>query len=51
MSIEITKATSQDAEEIINYTKQIGAETDNMSYGSEGMPVSVEDVSGYGKFR
>lgn len=43
MSIEIVKATAKDAEEIINYTKQIGVETDNMSYGSEGMPVGIED--------
>lgn len=36
MSIMIDKATPADAAAIIEYLKQVGAETDNLTFGAEG---------------
>ena len=41
-SIMINEATPADAERLIAYTKLIGGETDNLTYGAEGMGISVE---------
>lgn len=43
MSILITKAAPEDAEEIIALLDTLGAETDNLSFGAEGLGISVED--------
>ena len=42
MSINIEKAASRDAALILEYLKQVGGETDNLTFGSEGLPFSVE---------
>jgi len=42
MSVIIEKASSTDAASILEYLKQVGGETDNLTFGSEGMPFSVE---------
>ena len=42
MSIIIEKASPTDAASILEYLKQVGGETDNLTFGSEGMPFSVE---------
>ncbi len=42
MNIEIIKAVPEDAEEIIEYLKKIGGESDNLTFGAEGMPITVE---------
>lgn len=47
MSIVIEKASYTDAKAILNYLKQIGSETDNLTFGSEGLPISVEDEAVY----
>ena len=47
MSITIKKATCEDAAEILQYLKQIGAETDNLSFGVEGLPFTVESEAAY----
>ena len=47
MSIIIEKATSADAFEILQYLKQIGAETDNLTFGSEGLPFTIEAEAEY----
>lgn len=47
MNILITRAMPEDAEEIIKLLKIMGGETDNLTFGSEGMPVSVEDERNY----
>lgn len=39
--IQIREASPQDAEAILSYMKQIGAETDNLTYGAQGLPVTV----------
>lgn len=42
MSVRIEKATPSDAAMLLEYLKQVGGETDNLTFGSEGMPFSVE---------
>ena len=42
MSIRIEKATPSDAAKLLKYLKQVGGETDNLTFGPEGMPFSVE---------
>ena len=39
---EIRKATPDDAEKIIEYCKIAGGESDNLSFGPEGIPFTVE---------
>ena len=40
--IEIRKATASDAENILEYCKIIGGESDNLTFGSEGVSITVE---------
>lgn len=42
MDILITKAMPEDAEELLALLRKIGSETDNLSFGAEGLPFSVE---------
>ena len=42
MSIRIEKAILSDAAKLLKYLKQVGGETDNLTFGPEGMPFSVE---------
>jgi len=42
MAIIIKEATPEDAEKILKYTTIIGGETDHLSFGAEGMNLSVE---------
>lgn len=41
--IGIRKAVWQDAEEILEFCKLAGGETENLTYGAEGIGVSVEE--------
>lgn len=43
MSIVIEKANYRDAEAILQYMRQIGGETDNLTFGSEGFSCTVEE--------
>ena len=47
MEITINKALPEDAAELIEYLKKVGGETDNLTFGSEGLPVTVEDERSY----
>lgn len=47
MNITIEKARPQDAERIIEYMKITGGESDNLTFGSEGLPISVEEEEAY----
>ena len=38
----IRELTTDDAEQLIAYTKQIGGESDNLTFGADGFPVTVE---------
>ena len=42
MEIRIKKAEPSDAAMLLEYLKQVGRETDNLTFGPEGMPFSVE---------
>ena len=37
MNVTIKKATAEDAEKILEYCKVVGGETDNLTFGSEGV--------------
>lgn len=43
MSIVIEKASPMDAEAMLEYLKQIGGETDNLTFGAEGLPFTIEE--------
>lgn len=45
--IEIIKATSSDAVDILAFTKVCGSETDNLSFDGEGIPITVEQEESY----
>lgn len=47
MSICIERAKSQDAEELLRWMQVVGGETDNLTFGSEGMQISVEEEETY----
>lgn len=40
---DIREATPKDAEKIIIYLAQVGGETDYLSFGKEGLPISIEE--------
>ena len=42
MEIRIEKAIPSDAAMLLEYLKQVGGETDNLTFGSEGMSFSIE---------
>jgi len=47
MSIVVKKATGADAAYLLQYLKQIGKETDTLSFGSEGVPFTPESEATY----
>lgn len=47
MSIVIEKASYTDAEAMLEYLKQIGSETDNLTFGAEGLPLTIEEEAAY----
>lgn len=40
--LEIRKATASDAEKILEYCKAIGSESDNLTFGAEGVSIPLE---------
>lgn len=47
MDIIIEKATAADAVQLLEYLKQIGGETDNLSFGAEGLGFSSDSEADY----
>ena len=47
MDIIIEKASPSDAKDVLDYLKQIGSESDNLTFGAEGLPFSVEAEASY----
>lgn len=43
----IVRAQAEDAAALLEYLKIIGGETDNLSFGPEGVPLSVEQEASY----
>lgn len=46
-NIEIVRAKGQDAEALLEYLKIVGSETDNLSFGAEGVLLEVEEERKY----
>lgn len=46
-AFEIVRAQAQDAAALLDYLKIIGGETDNLSFGPEGVPLDVEAEQAY----
>ena len=42
MHITIAKAKPADAAAVLDFLKQVGGETDNLSFGAQGLPIGVE---------
>ena len=47
MNITIQQAKPSDAEGLISFLKQVGKETDNLSFGEEGISINVEAETEY----
>ena len=45
--IEIKEASLDDADAIIAYTKRIGGESDNLSYGADGLSLTTEQEKAF----
>ena len=45
--IEIREMMPEDAEELIACMKKTGGETDNLTFGEEGLPVTIEQERAY----
>lgn len=47
MGITIERAAPADAAALLAYLKQVGGETDNLTFGAEGLPFTAEDEEAY----
>jgi RimJ/RimL family protein N-acetyltransferase len=47
MGITIARATPDDAEDMLDYLRIIGSETDNLTFGKEGLPFSLQEQREY----
>lgn len=47
MELTITRAAPEDAAELLEVFKIIGGETDNLTFGAEGLPLTVEEEQAY----
>lgn len=47
MEIEIVRILPQDASAILDFLKTVGGESDNLTFGKEGVPFSVESEESY----
>lgn len=47
MNITVKKANAIDAAEILEYLKRVGGETDNLTFGREGMPFTAQEEAEY----
>ncbi len=46
-SFEIVRAQAEDAAALLDYLKIVGGETENLSFGAEGVPLDVEAEQAY----
>lgn len=47
MEFTIEKARPSDAAALLGFVRQIGGESDNLTFGAEGLPLSVQDEAAY----
>ena len=45
MDVSIRRVNAADASNMLVYLKQIGSESDNLLFGAEGLPYTVEEAS------
>lgn len=45
--VKIEKAGPEDAAELLTFLKQVGGESDNLTFGSEGLPFTVEEEEAF----
>lgn len=45
--IMVAKAREQDAQQLLLFLKQIGSESDNLTFGAEGLPLTLEEEEAY----
>lgn len=45
--VEIRKAIASEAEAILNYCKVVGAESDDLTFGAEGVSIAIEEEREY----
>ena len=43
VDIAIDQARIQDAQQLLHFLKQIGSESDNLTFGEEGLPVTLKE--------
>ena len=46
-NFEIVRAQAEDAAALLDYLKIVGGETDNLSFGAEGVPLDIEAEKAY----
>ena len=46
-TITIERARAEDAAALLDYLKIVGGETENLSFGAEGVPLSIEEEQAY----
>lgn len=47
VDIAIDQARIQDAQQLLHFLKQIGSESDNLTFGEEGLPVTLKEEEAY----
>ena len=47
VDIAIDQARIQDAQQLLHFLKQIGSESDNLTFGEEGIPVTLKEEEDY----
>lgn len=47
MGIVIEKASCEDADVMLKYLKQAGSETDNLTFGTEGLSFAIEEKTAH----
>lgn len=47
MPITIQRASREDAEEMLEYLKTVGGQTDNLTFGAEGLPFTTEEEADF----
>ena len=45
--MEYRKPIKEDAKNMLEYLKQVGSESDNLTFGKEGLPFTVEQEEEY----
>ena len=47
MNITYRKATAEDAAALLDFLKIVGSESDNLSFGAEGVPITAQQEAAY----